>query len=138
MLVTAFYNMADTFFVGQMNSNAATGAVGVVFSLMAVIQAVGFFFGQGSGNYISREMGKQNYEEASNMAATGFFSALAAGTAICVFGLIFATPLAYLLGSTAGRTHGGKVSSSEIALPVRSTGMALPCGGSAIWTNTEK
>jgi len=46
--------------------------------------------------------------------------------------------MAYLLGSTAGRTHGGKVSSSEIALPVRSTGMALPCGGSAIWTNTEK
>jgi len=100
MLVTAFYNMADTFFVGQMNSNAATGAVGVVFSLMAVIQAIGFFFGQGSGNFISREMGKQNYEEASNMAATGFFSALAAGVVICLIGQIFLEPLAYLLGST--------------------------------------
>ena len=54
MLVTAFYNMADTFFVGMMKSNAATAAVGVVFSMMAIIQAVGFFFGQGSGNYISR------------------------------------------------------------------------------------
>ena len=63
MLVTSFYNMADTFFVGQMNSNAATGAVGVVFSMMAIIQAVGFFFGQGSGNYISRELGKKNYQE---------------------------------------------------------------------------
>ncbi|MBR3935207.1 MAG: MATE family efflux transporter, partial [Oscillospiraceae bacterium] len=50
MLVSAFYNMADTFFVGQLKSNAATGAVGVVFSMMAIIQAVGFFFGQGSGN----------------------------------------------------------------------------------------
>ena len=100
MLVTAFYNMADTFFVGMLKSNSATGAVGVVFSLMAIIQAVGFFFGHGSGNFISRELGKQNYEDASNMAATGFFSALAAGLLICVLGQIFLEPLAYLLGST--------------------------------------
>ena len=100
MLVTAFYNMADTYFVGKLNSNAATGAVGVVFSMMAIIQAVGFFFGQGSGNYISREMGKKNYQEASNMAATGFFSALTAGLVICVLGQLFLEPLAYLLGST--------------------------------------
>ena len=65
MLVTSFYNMADTYFVGMLKSNAATGAVGVVFSMMAIIQAVGFFFGQGSGNYISRELGKKNYQEAS-------------------------------------------------------------------------
>ena len=100
MLVTSFYNMADTYFVGMLKSNAATGAVGVVFSMMAIIQAVGFFFGQGSGNYISRELGKKNYEEASNMAATGFFSALGAGLIICVLGQIFLEPLAYLLGST--------------------------------------
>lgn len=100
MLVTSFYNMADTYFVGMLKSNAATGAVGVVFSMMAIIQAVGFFFGQGSGNYISRELGKKNYQEASNMAATGFFSALAAGALICIVGQILLEPLAYLLGST--------------------------------------
>ena len=100
MLVTSFYNMADTFFVGMMKSNAATGAVGVVYSMMAIIQAVGFFFGQGSGNYISRMLGKKHYEEAGNMAATGFFSALGAGLLICVLGQIFLEPLAYLLGST--------------------------------------
>ena len=100
MLVTAFYNMADTFFVGMLKSDSATGAVGVVFSLMAIIQAVGFFFGHGSGNFISRELGKHNYEDASNMAATGFFSALAAGALICLLGQLFLEPLAYLLGST--------------------------------------
>lgn len=100
MLVTSFYNMADTFFVGMLKSNSATGAVGVVFSMMAVIQAAGFFFGHGSGNYISRELGKQHYEEASNMAATGFFSAMAAGALICVLGQIFLEPLAVFLGST--------------------------------------
>ena len=100
MLVTSFYNMADTLFVGMLKSNAATGAVGVVFSMMAIIQAVGFFYGQGSGNYISRTLGQRNYEEASAMAATGFFFALATGLLICVAGQIFLEPLAYLLGST--------------------------------------
>ena len=101
MLVTAFYNMADTFFVGMLHSNAATGAVGVVFSMMAIIQAVGFFFGQGSGNYISRMLGQKNYEEATVMAANGFFSAIGAGILICIAGQIFLEPLSYLLGSTA-------------------------------------
>ena len=100
MLVTAFYNMADTYFVGMLKSNAATGAVGVVFSVMAVIQAVGFFFGQGSGNFISRELGKKNYEQASQMASTGFFSAFVTGLLICALGQIFLEPLALLLGST--------------------------------------
>ena len=100
MLVTAFYNMADTFFVGMMKSNAATAAVGVVFSMMAIIQAVGFFYGHGSGNYISRELGKRNTDEASNMAATGFYFSLATGVLICLVGLIFLEPLALLLGST--------------------------------------
>ena len=100
MLITSFYNMADTFFVGMLKSNAATGAVGVVFSMMAIIQATGFFFGHGSGNFISRELGKHNHEGASNMAATGFFSALAFGLLICVLGQLFLEPLAYLLGST--------------------------------------
>ncbi len=100
MLVTAFYNMADTYFVGKLQSNAATGAIGVVFSLMAIIQAVGFFFGHGSGNYISRQLGKKHYEEASIMAATGLCCALIAGTLICLLGQIFLTPLAYFLGST--------------------------------------
>lgn len=100
MLVTSFYNMADTFFVGMLKSNAATGAVGVVYSMMAIIQAVGFFFGQGSGNYISRMLGAKRYDEAETMAATGFFSALGVGAIICVIGQIFLEPLAYLLGST--------------------------------------
>lgn len=100
MLVTSFYNMADTFFVGMLKSNAATGAVGVVFSMMAIIQAAGFFFGQGSGNYISRMLGQKHYDEASTMAANGFFLSLGMGVVICVVGQIFLEPLAYLLGST--------------------------------------
>lgn len=100
MLITAFYNLADTFFVGQMNSNSATGAVGVAFSLMAIIQAIGFFFGHGAGNYVSRELGRQNQKAAMEMAANGFFLALGAGAALMLLGQPFLTPLVRLLGST--------------------------------------
>ena len=99
MLITTIYNMADTFFIGKI-STSASGAVGVAFSLMAVIQAVGFFFGQGSGNNISRELGRRNTQRAEVLAAVGFFSALISGTVIMILGLIFLGPLARLLGST--------------------------------------
>ncbi len=99
MLVTAFYNMADTFFVGQIGTSASA-AVGVVFSVMAIIQACGFFFGHGSGNYISRALGAGDGEDARRMAATGFFCALIAGTALALVGIAFIRPLARMLGST--------------------------------------
>ena len=99
MLVTTFYNMADTFFVGKLGPSA-TGAVGVVFSVMAIIQAVGFFFGHGSGNYISRALGAHDVSGAESMAATGFFSALIGGTVIMIGGLLFLKPLALALGSS--------------------------------------
>ena len=73
MLVTAFYNMEDNIFVVMLQRNSDTAADGVVFSLMAVQKANGVFFGHGSGHFISRELGRHHYEEASNMAATGFF-----------------------------------------------------------------
>ena len=99
MLVTAFYNMADTFFVGRIGTSASA-AVGVVFSLMAIIQACGFFFGHGSGNYISRALGAHDDADAARMAATGFFCAMIAGAVLAVAGIACIRPLARLLGST--------------------------------------
>lgn len=65
MLVTSIYNMADTFFVGRLGTSA-TGAVGVVFSIMAIIQAVGFTLGMGGGSLISR-LGGQQAQQAGPM-----------------------------------------------------------------------
>ncbi len=100
MMVTALYNLADTFFVGKLNSNSATGAVGVVFALMAIIQACGFFFGHGSGNYISRKIGGGAYQKAEKMASTGFFASIFVGAMLAALGLILQKPLARLLGAT--------------------------------------
>jgi putative MATE family efflux protein len=99
MLVTNIYNMADTYFVGKLGTSAS-GAVGIVFGLMAIIQAFGFMFGHGAGSIISRRLGAKDVESASRFASTSFASGLAAGIAILVLGLLFLEPLVRLLGST--------------------------------------
>lgn len=99
MLITSIYNMADTFFVSQIGTSAS-GAVGIAFSLMAIIQAIGFTFGNGSGNYISRLLGQKKSKYASKVAATGFFSALIFGGILSALGLTFLDSLVYSLGAT--------------------------------------
>lgn len=99
MLVTSLYNLADTFFVGRINTQA-TAAIGVVFSLMFFVQAFGFFFGHGSGNYISRELGARHHGNAEKMAATGFVLSFITGVLIMAVGLLSLRPLSLALGST--------------------------------------
>ena len=99
MLVTAFYNTADTYFVGGLGTQQ-TGAVGVVFSIMAILQAASFFFGHGSGNYVSRKLGAKKPDEAKIMASTGFCSTIVVGILFAIVGNIFAPSLAGMLGAT--------------------------------------
>ena len=99
MMVTSFYNMVDTYFVGKINTSAS-GAVGVVFSLMAIIQAFGFMFGHGSGNFLARKLGEKKEKEAAEIANAGFVFAFSFGVIFAVAGLLNLDRLAYLLGST--------------------------------------
>ena len=100
MLVTGIYNTADTFFVGKI-STQATAAVGLVFSVMAIIQAFGFLCGHGSGNYLSRMLGAGKKKEADEMASTGFAISLIVGICIAAAGLIFQNQIAAFLGRGA-------------------------------------
>lgn len=100
MLVTCLYTIVDTYFVGQLNTQS-TAAVGIVFSLMCLIQAIGSFFGHGSGSYMSRELGARRIDNAASMAATGFVYAIITGVAIAAVGLISLQTLSLWLGSTA-------------------------------------
>lgn len=99
MLVTNIYNMADTAFVGQLGKSAS-GAVGVVFGFMTIIQAVGYMFGQGSGSVIARLLGHQETEKANVIASTGFFFSFGCGLLISLFSWVLLDPLVRLLGST--------------------------------------
>lgn len=99
MLVTSIYNMADTFFVSQLGTSAS-GAVGIVFSLMAIIQAVGFMLGMGAGSLVSRSLGAGQMDDANSIASVAFFSSIAGGTVIALGGLLFNDQLMSLLGAT--------------------------------------
>ena len=98
-LISTLYNAADTFFVGQI-STSASAAVGVALSLQAVIQAIGFFFGQGSGNNMSRRLGAHDEKTAEILASTGFISSLMISVVISMLGLIFLRPMSIFLGSS--------------------------------------
>jgi putative MATE family efflux protein len=98
-LVTTAYNLTDTFFIGQLGT-AQSGAIGIAFSVMTVLQALGFFFGNGSGNSMSRELGKQNNERAAKLLAIGFVGAVVSGLALAVLGLLSLHSLVLMLGST--------------------------------------
>ena len=107
MLITSIYNMADTYFVSQIGTAEATAsgtsasaAVGIVFSVMAMIQALAFMFGMGSGTNVSHLLGMGKRKEAEVYSAVGFFSAVAAGVLIAVLGNAFNEPLMRLLGAT--------------------------------------
>lgn len=99
MLVTCLYTIVDTYFVGQLNTQS-TAAVGIVFSLMCLVQAIGSFFGHGSGSYMSRELGARRLDNANAMAATGLVYALVSGAIIAVVGLVYVETLSLWLGST--------------------------------------
>ena len=99
MLTTAIYNMADTYFVSKLGTSAS-GAVGIVFSLMAIIQAVGFTIGMGSGSRISRLLGAQRTDDANVVASGGFLMAIGFGLLLSVFGILFIDRLMRILGAT--------------------------------------
>ena len=99
MLITSIYNMADTYFVSQI-STSASGAVGVVFSVMGIIQAISFTIGMGSGAPLSQALGSGKQEEARTLANVGFFTALMMGVVILILGNVFIEPIVGFLGAT--------------------------------------
>lgn len=99
MLITSIYNIADTFFVSQI-STEASAAVGVVFPIMSIIQACGFTLGMGSGSLLSIKLGQKKNNEASEISSTAFYTAIAIGFLITIFGNIFSSYFLTLVGSS--------------------------------------
>ena len=99
MLITNIYNMADTYFVGTLGESPQA-ATGILFTLQAIIQAIAFMLGHGSGTYVSKALADKDTKEATRYVSTAFFTGAAAGTLLTIFGLIFLTPFMRLLGST--------------------------------------
>ena len=103
MLISVIYNVTDTFFVGQLHNRSMIAAIGVVFSFVSVIQAIGFWYGYGSGNAMSKNIGKHDYAEAEIISSIGIVIAIVTGIVIAIAAYIFVVPLAKLIGGSASQ-----------------------------------
>ena len=98
-LITTVYNITDTYFVSHIGTSA-TAAVGIVFALMSIIQAVGFGIGMGANSIISRCLGEKDEERASRCANSALLAAFVFGLLLMAAGLPTLRRLMLLLGST--------------------------------------
>ena len=101
MLVSMIYNLTDTFWIGQLNDKSMTAAIGVVFSFVSIIQALGFWFGYGSGNVMSRKLGEQDEKEARIISASGIVLAIGTGILLLLVCYPFADRIAAFIGGNA-------------------------------------
>ena len=101
ILVMVIYNLTDTFFVGILNNKSMTAAIGVVFSFMSFIQAIGFWFGYGSGNIMSKKIGENEEKEAEIISSIGILFAIVIGILIAILSWFFVLPLSKFIGGSA-------------------------------------
>jgi MATE efflux family protein len=103
MLVMVIYNLTDTFFVGILNNKSMTAAIGIVFSFMSFIQAIGFWFGYGSGNIMSKKIGENEEKEAEIISSVGILFAIVIGILIAILSCFFVLPLSKFIGASASK-----------------------------------
>ena len=123
MLITTIYNTADTYFAGKIGADSIA-AVGIVYSFMSIIQAFGFLYGHGSGNFMSKVLGAQKIEEAENMAGLGVLFSMSTGIVISICTVIFSDNIASVLG-------GNEVIKPQIIEYLRMLSLGIPfimCG----------
>ena len=99
MLVNAFYNLVDAYFVGGLGESQM-GAISVVYPLGQVVVGLGLLFGNGAASYISRLLGRGDKENANKVASTALYSSVSVGAVIILFSMVFLHPILKLLGST--------------------------------------
>ena len=103
MLVSVIYNVTDTVFVGRLHNRSMIAAIGVVFSFVSIIQAIGFWYGYGSGNVMSKKIGEKDYAEAEIISSIGIIIAIITGIVIAITANIFIVPLSRLIGGNASQ-----------------------------------
>lgn len=97
MLTTSSYNIIDTYFVSLLGTKA-TVAVGISFVVMALLQAIGFLFGCGVGNYVAIRLGARDLKRAQLMTSIGLIFALSTGVIVTIIGLSLIDSLSFCLG----------------------------------------
>lgn len=98
MMINALYNLADTYFVGGLGTDAM-GAVTVAFPLGQIVVGLGLLFGNGAAAYLSRLLGRGDNETANKVASTALYGSLLIGAAVILCMDLFLSPLLVRLGA---------------------------------------
>ncbi|MGN0774240.1 MAG: MATE family efflux transporter [Candidatus Ventricola sp.] len=98
MLASSLGALVDALLLSRGNTQLSA-AVSVSFSLLTLIQTLGFTLGMGAGSFVSRSLGRGDKPAAFAAASTAFFTALSLSVLLCALGALFAAPLVRLLGS---------------------------------------
>ncbi len=101
MLISVLYNLTDAYFIGMLGNKSMTAAIGIVFSFISIIQAIGFWFGYGSGNVMSKRLGEKNEAETEILSSIGIVFAIGCGVVIAILTELFVQPLASFIGAKA-------------------------------------
>ena len=99
MLINAFYNLADAYFVSGLGEQQI-GAISIVFPLGQIVVGLGLMFGNGAASYLSRLLGCGNKKAADMAASTALYSSVFIGAVLIMIAAIFLKPILTLLGAT--------------------------------------
>ena len=100
-LIMVLYNLADTYFVGVLNSSPDTAAVTLAAPVLLSFNAIINLFGVGTGSCMSRALGKKQYDTVRRAAAFGFWAALVVSLLFSLGSAVFSDGLLRLLGADA-------------------------------------
>lgn len=89
MLVNVFYNMVDTFFVGQTGDPNQVAAVSLTMPIYLLLMAFGNIFGIGGASYISRNLGAKQFDKVKKISSFGFYASIIVGFISMAIFLIF-------------------------------------------------
>ena len=98
-LVMVLYNLADTFFVGELDSAVQNAGVTLVAPILLAFNAVNNLFGVGTSSKMSRALGSKDYDTVYRSSAFGFYSALFFSIVMAIGCTLFKAPLMRLLGA---------------------------------------
>ena len=98
MVASALCTLLDALLLGRIGPQM-TAAAAISVPLLSCIQTLGFTLGMGAGSFVSRCLGSGDHRAAQTAASTAFFLSLGVSLALCGAGVLFAAPLARLLGA---------------------------------------
>ncbi len=104
-IITVIYNMADTFFIGQMNDPNQVAAATLAMPPFVMLTGIANLFGIGGASLISRSLGIGDYEKAKKCAAFSIWSAVVVSF---IYGVVMylIRPVIFPLLGTDANTYG--------------------------------